>query len=227
MSISVPKLATPDWSSDLSENVYEPSEDSFLLLDALESDLHFIQEKIQPLVLLEVGSGSGVIITALSKFLAARSFCMAVDINWDACVATCETARINDAQVDVIQMDLDSALCLNNQVDLLVFNPPYVVTPDEEIESGGIVASWAGGKTGRQVLDRLLGNLSYLLSKNSVGYFVVIEENQPEAIKVEITICWFYRGKQLRNVKFATRLYPFCVSNLCYSFISCLVSNVL
>lgn len=186
MSISVPKLATPDWSSDLSENVYEPSEDSFLLLDALESDLHFIQEKIQPLVLLEVGSGSGVIITALSKFLAARSFCMAVDINWDACVATCETARINDAQVDVIQMDLDSALCLNNQVDLLVFNPPYVVTPDEEIESGGIVASWAGGKTGRQVLDRLLGNLSYLLSKNSVGYFVVIEENQPEAIKSKL-----------------------------------------
>lgn len=45
---------------------------------------------------------------------------------------------------------------IDGTVDLLLFNPPYVPTPEEEITRGGIAAAWAGGERGRVVIDRVM-----------------------------------------------------------------------
>lgn len=49
---------------------------------------------------------------------------------------------------------------LKHAVDILVFNPPYVPTYDEEVDAAqhdtGISGSWAGGADGMQVTDALL-----------------------------------------------------------------------
>ena len=58
--------------------------------------------------------------------------------------------------LEPICTDLTGGLRLSGRVDVLVFNPPYVPTPSEEVGLGGIAASWAGGIDGRQVTDRLL-----------------------------------------------------------------------
>lgn len=63
---------------------------------------------------------------------------------------------------------------LQNAVDVLICNPPYVPTPDDEVDygiigisnGGGIAAAWAGGENGRKVIDLFLpkikvANLSY------------------------------------------------------------------
>jgi methylase of polypeptide subunit release factors len=72
-------------------------------------------------------------------------------------------------------------------IDVLLFNPPYVVTPSEEIydpslSSDGTTASkppppinaaWAGGVRGREVVDRILYDVKSWLRPNG-GTFLVV-----------------------------------------------------
>lgn len=90
-------METPLWNTESTMHVYEPSEDSFLLLDALEADLELIKSH-RPSIVLEIGSGSGIIITALMKALIS-AHCIAVDISDKACLMTKETSVLNCAQV--------------------------------------------------------------------------------------------------------------------------------
>ncbi|KAF5838515.1 hypothetical protein DUNSADRAFT_2713 [Dunaliella salina] len=83
--------------------------------------------------------------------------------------------------VEVIQSDLTRNLHSNlvGHVDLLVFNPPYVPTPDSEVHLQGVASAWAGGHKGRRIIDRLLPQLHGLLSPRGVVYLVTVSENDP------------------------------------------------
>ncbi len=183
---SVDIFSTPD-ISHLSmkdyDQVYEPAEDSFLLLDAIEKEYDFLRE-LKPTICLEVGCGSGVISTFISRLFKGDIFCTSTDINSCAAEITKRTADQNKVDVNPIVTDLVSGLLprLQNKVDLLIFNPPYVVTVSEEVGSHSIEASWAGGTDGREVTDRLLPLIPSLLSDNSVFYLVAIKENKPHEI---------------------------------------------
>ena len=67
-------------------------------------------------------------------------------------------------------------------IDVLLFNPPYVVTPSEEIYdpstkssslSSSLTAAWAGGVRGREVVDRILYDIKSWLRPNG-GTFLVV-----------------------------------------------------
>lgn len=166
--------------------VYEPSEDTFLLIDTLEQELTFIQS-LNPRFVAEIGSGSGVNITALASVLKSSCFCVASDINNDACIATQKTSFMNGVQIECVNTDFLS--CFRNQFDLILFNPPYVVTESNEIMGAGIERSWAGGFNGREVMDKLFPVIPQLLTTNGVFYLVVIKENGPA------NICRMFRGQ--------------------------------
>ena len=40
-----------------------------------------------------------------------------------------------------------------------LFNPPYVPTPDEEMQRTDIARAWAGGNRGRITIDRFLSQV--------------------------------------------------------------------
>ncbi|XP_013379474.1 hemK methyltransferase family member 2 isoform X2 [Lingula anatina] len=166
------------------DHVYEPAEDTFLLMDALEKDIEIIT-MLNPSVSLEVGCGSGIVSTFLAQILKMKVFHICSDVNPKATAVTLRTARQNNVDLNPVLTDLASALlyrCQGN-VDILIFNPPYVVTPPVEVGSSGIEASWAGGERGREVMDRFFPQVPLLLSKCGVFYLVVIKENDIDEIQ--------------------------------------------
>ena len=183
-------ITTPDLShlsSSDYENVYEPAEDSFLLLDSLESELATIRS-IHPSICLEIGSGSGIVLTGLAKALGSHN-CLyfSTDINPLAAKVTQRTARQNKVTgLEVINCNLVDPLLsrLENKVDVLVFNPPYVPTVDDELDPTGssIALAWAGGARGRSVMDRLFPLVPQIMSPAGLFYLLILKENDEEDI---------------------------------------------
>lgn len=69
-----------------------------------------------------------------------------------------DTSLFLQVSIDLVRGDLLSPFLSQRSkfVDVLVFNPPYVPTDASEIGGCGIAASWAGGKDGMEVTNRLL-----------------------------------------------------------------------
>ncbi|AEO54429.1 hypothetical protein MYCTH_44053 [Thermothelomyces thermophilus ATCC 42464] len=243
-------LPTPSTSHVPYARVYEPAEDSFLLLDTLSSasETAFLAARFPssssppsssssspssqtlsdsdsrsaaPLV-LEVGPGSGVVLaflTAHAQVLFSRRdiLTLGIDVNRFACAATSETVAkapssnrgVAGYHLGTAQGDLATAV-RPGTVDVLVFNPPYVPTPDlppvqpegnhhqqqqaaaaatapsHEEDSRLLALSYAGGRDGMEVTDRLIEALPEVLSARGVAYLLLCAQNKPEEVKGRI-----------------------------------------
>ena len=195
------KIETPDLSHLSStdyENVYEPAEDSFLMLDALESEIPFIKS-LKPTICLEVGSGSGIVLTGLAKCLGSGCAYFSIDINPHAAQVTRKTACKNLVCLEVVNCDLVGPILpqIKNKVDVLVFNPPYVPTDENEIDPlSPIALSWAGGYRGRTVMDRLFPLVPQIMSPYGVFYLLIVKENDEEDV-LNVMKSYSWRGSAI------------------------------
>lgn len=247
-------LPTPSTSHVPYARVYEPAEDSFLLLDtfALPSETAFLASRFPssstptssssppspsqpspPPLILEIGPGSGVVLaflTAHAHTLFSRRdiLTLGIDVNRFACRATEETVRraVRDDPPEsgkngfgyllgTAQGDLATAM-RPGEVDVLVFNPPYVPTPEVpdmtpppaastpsssspgegkakteekttyEEDSRLLALSYAGGKDGMEITDRLIDALPSVLSARGCAYLLLCAQNKPEEVKERI-----------------------------------------
>jgi len=128
------------------ENVYEPAEDSFLFAENLD-----VQEGDY---VLDMGAGCGILGIITAK--KAREV-VAIDINPYAISCIKENSALNNvrSKMTFVQGDLFTPLNERAKFDLILFNAPYLPTDESETDSW-IGRAWAGGATGRALIDRFI-----------------------------------------------------------------------
>ncbi|KAI9684347.1 MAG: S-adenosylmethionine-dependent methyltransferase [Trizodia sp. TS-e1964] len=171
-----------------------------------------------PLV-VEIGTGSGLLLAFVGaqaqEILGRRDvLLLGTDVNAHASRCTKQTVRLaagpkagcSGIFLDALLADLAAPIRANS-VDLLLFNPPYVPTPDVpsaapprhssalqgtsevsfEEESHWLSLAYAGGAGGMEVTERLLAQLPRILSsERGVAYILFCAQNDPEGVKSRI-----------------------------------------
>jgi len=137
-----------DYVFMVDEHVYEPAEDTFLIAEKMavtEDD-----------TVLEIGTGCGILVVLAAQ--KAKTV-VAVDINPYALECASRNAETNGAKEKILfrHGDLFQSIKKNECFSLILFNSPYLPSePDEE--KSWIGKAWAGGPSGRQVIDRFIAD---------------------------------------------------------------------
>ena len=132
--------------------------------------------------------GSGAVSTYLAgllEYLHQHTLVLGIDINPAATQALLHTAHAAQVSpVEAVQTSLTSGMQrrLHEAVDVLVFNPPYVPTPDEEVGTADLSAAWAGGHRGRVVIDQFLPLAVDMLAPGGILYLLLVAANQPAEV---------------------------------------------
>jgi release factor glutamine methyltransferase len=134
----------------VSKDVYEPSEDSFLLAEAALSEIEGSER------VLEVGCGSGMIAAVIKANTKAEI--VGIDINPHA--ARCTKAN----GIEAIRGDILS--CIKGEFDIIIFNPPYLPTHKEERTGDWINVALDGGHDGRRIIHEFLNQAAGHLAKS-------------------------------------------------------------
>ncbi len=83
--------------------------------------------------ILDIGTGSGCIAISLAKNLP-KSVVYASDISSEALTVTKTNSKLNNVDIQIIQLDiLNSDNQLNEKFDIIVSNPPYVTEKEKKL----------------------------------------------------------------------------------------------
>jgi release factor glutamine methyltransferase len=131
----------PSLEIDVSPDVYNPSDDSYLLLKVVD---------VSPdESLLEMGTGTGLVAVHAAKLGAKVT---GVDINPHAVDCARRNAARNNVRLEIVRGDLFDKIL--GSFDVIAFNPPYL--PGETTSTTWIEKAWSGGEEGSEVAIRFL-----------------------------------------------------------------------
>ncbi len=101
---------------------------------------------------LDVFTGSGAL--AVAAALKGAACVTAVDVSRRAVLNAWLNARLNGVRVRSLRGDLFTPVG-SHRYDLILANPPYLPSPDDQLPGRGAARAWDGGVDGRLLLDRL------------------------------------------------------------------------
>ncbi|KAL2499693.1 S-adenosyl-L-methionine-dependent methyltransferase superfamily protein [Abeliophyllum distichum] len=111
--------------------VYDPFDDSFALVNSLLIDRANLLER-HPTICMEISCSSGYVINSLALMLGKKLL---------------QSTLLQPTTLTLMHWIGGCDSC---------DEPPYVPMPQEEISRYGIASAWAGGVTGRSVIDMIL-----------------------------------------------------------------------
>ncbi len=170
------KLTYKGYLFHIFPEVYEPSDDTFLMADCLE-----VKEGAK---VLDLGTGCGILGILATK-RAERV--LGIDINPHAVRCAKANAKTNEIEgkMDLVRGDLFQSLKSDEKFDLILFNPPYLPTPERESEGGWLEKAWSGGPSGRKVMDRFLFEAPKRLKEGGV---LLLTQSSLTSVKKTLSI---------------------------------------
>ena len=141
------------------EDVYEPAEDSHLMMNHLPE----ITGRV-----LEIGCGTGIISVHLA-FKGAQV--TAVDLNPKAVEATRFNSTNNGVKIEVLEGDMFAPV-EDRRFGTIVCNPPYLPPSDEKYGDPDLALAVEGGPTGTEFISRFLFDAPEHLEENGSVYLI-------------------------------------------------------
>jgi HemK-related putative methylase len=176
-----------------SENVYFPSEDTFLLIDYFKKNVNnrfFDGIDVNEIeYILDLGTGTGIIaiflqfVKSTSKNFNPRIF--ASDIIDEAIVCAKKNEVLNNIhnEIDFFQSDLFKAFpeYLKSSFNIIIFNPPYLPSStliNENKNKMKIDHSWDGGPKGYDILIEFIEEAKRFLNFRKAHYIYYISSSR-------------------------------------------------
>lgn len=174
--------------------VYPPSEDTYLLLDAMQVGPDD--------VFLEVGSGAGLITLTAAK---TAKIVVSIDISLDAVRNTKKNLEKNGLydHCQVIESDLLDALSTSFKFSLIVFNPPYL---PQDGENTDLDRAFIGGPTGAELTLRFIRQAVAHLQPAGRVLVVVSSLADVDVIRRTMTECGFIVERVSENSMFFEKI---------------------
>ncbi|HIQ32286.1 MAG TPA: methyltransferase domain-containing protein [Methanothermococcus okinawensis] len=179
--------------------VYEPGEDSILLMENLVD--------VRGKKVLDMGTGTGI--QAINALKRGCEIALGVDINPYAIRLSRENAELN--KVDRKGFFFQSDLFKNidwimeelgiDRFDVILFNAPYLPTSQEERLEGYINYAFDGGVDGREVIDRFISEAGRYLKRGGVIQ-IVQSSLTGERRTLDMLERYGFKGEKSASIRF-------------------------
>jgi release factor glutamine methyltransferase len=151
--------------NELPKEVYSPSDDSFLMLDAISS-FQFTGKTT-----LDMGTGSGI----LGLFAALQGATVTVaDVSEAAANHAAKAAHSLGVKVDAVVSNLFANI--KGTFEVVLFNPPYLPS------TATVDATTDGGRNGLEVIQKFLSELGDYLVKDGTAFLLLSSFNNPSSL---------------------------------------------
>ncbi|MFX0105222.1 MAG: methyltransferase [Candidatus Hodarchaeota archaeon] len=175
------------------ENVYSPSDDSYLLIDYFKSkiDKHsFDGIKLHEIKnILDLGTGTGIIaifFQMIKKYnLNFNPEIYASDILEEAIKCAKKNEKLNKIQNEITFLHSNLFVSfpesLKNHFNIIIFNPPYLPSLkliEKNHSKKDIDYSWNGGLEGYEILIDFLRNAKFFLNLEKDHYIYCITSSR-------------------------------------------------
>lgn len=146
----------------LSSEIYEPSDDSYLLSNILAREIPNLLKKDKDTKLLEIGAGSGINLQAAEKAGIKKSNILGTDINPEA-VKHCKKLGFHCLRSDLFKK-------IRGKYSVIAFNPPYLPLDRREPKRSRLATT--GGKKGNEITVTFLRQAKKHLAKEGKIFLV-------------------------------------------------------